>query len=321
MSSFNPSVWRWSLETAGMKRAGSCLTLFEETAFCVSAQTLAPRRVRVKGDRGLGEEDKEVAFGGGQIMMLRETGESLTWRRDARALQVPNLGPGFMFVFAGECTLSASAKKDFEIAYRVGGDCRFTWPDASAVFQCPACRKPARVGQSRYVMAWQVLGQLLEGGGGVRVMPRLFCPGCFTGRIVESHAPLAETLEHFRDSGVGTRRGELWDAYDLSQQWMHTGFFDAFTRDFSEQTAALLGNRVSASRTAANRGSPVTAGRMKNLRQCALPSCRTLQLAQVQAGGDTLRACSKCRSAFYCSREHQLQDWKRHKKECAKIAK
>merc|ERR1719203_976482 len=26
--------------------------------------------------------------------------------------------------------------------------------------------------------------------------------------------------------------------------------------------------------------------------------------------------CSQCKTARYCSREHQVQDWKRHAKEC-----
>ena len=30
--------------------------------------------------------------------------------------------------------------------------------------------------------------------------------------------------------------------------------------------------------------------------------------------------CSKCRSVYYCSKQHQKQDWKTHKKECAKLA-
>jgi len=31
-----------------------------------------------------------------------------------------------------------------------------------------------------------------------------------------------------------------------------------------------------------------------------------------------LKRCSKCHVVYYCGREHQTQDWKRHKKECQK---
>jgi hypothetical protein len=33
-------------------------------------------------------------------------------------------------------------------------------------------------------------------------------------------------------------------------------------------------------------------------------------------GGPTLLKCGKCKAAFYCNRECQMADWKRHKKEC-----
>ena len=33
-----------------------------------------------------------------------------------------------------------------------------------------------------------------------------------------------------------------------------------------------------------------------------------------------LLRCSRCKSKFYCSREHQKKDWKEHRKECAKLA-
>jgi len=31
------------------------------------------------------------------------------------------------------------------------------------------------------------------------------------------------------------------------------------------------------------------------------------------------KSCSVCKSIYYCCREHQTQDWKRHKKECGKL--
>ncbi|XP_038066578.1 egl nine homolog 1-like [Patiria miniata] len=35
---------------------------------------------------------------------------------------------------------------------------------------------------------------------------------------------------------------------------------------------------------------------------------------------ENLKTCSKCKSVFYCSREHQLQDWKKHRRYCKKIS-
>nr|CAB3241438.1 egl nine homolog 1 [Phallusia mammillata] len=43
------------------------------------------------------------------------------------------------------------------------------------------------------------------------------------------------------------------------------------------------------------------------------------QKCQVCDSEDKLQWCSKCHSAAYCSREHQKQDWKAHKKACKKI--
>lgn len=31
---------------------------------------------------------------------------------------------------------------------------------------------------------------------------------------------------------------------------------------------------------------------------------------------DAVQCCSKCKSAYYCSRQHQKDDWKRHKGQC-----
>jgi len=33
---------------------------------------------------------------------------------------------------------------------------------------------------------------------------------------------------------------------------------------------------------------------------------------------NNLKLCGKCKIIYYCSREHQSEDWKRHKKECCK---
>jgi hypothetical protein len=45
--------------------------------------------------------------------------------------------------------------------------------------------------------------------------------------------------------------------------------------------------------------------------QCALSSCSEA----------AKRKCAACKSLGYCSREHQRDDWKSHKKECKRITK
>lgn len=37
--------------------------------------------------------------------------------------------------------------------------------------------------------------------------------------------------------------------------------------------------------------------------------------------GDDVKACSGCNCAYYCGKEHQLQDWKRHKLDCKALKK
>lgn len=43
-------------------------------------------------------------------------------------------------------------------------------------------------------------------------------------------------------------------------------------------------------------------------RRCEVPGCTKR--------GDDVKNCAKCKCAFYCGREHQAQDWDRHKLDC-----
>ena len=43
---------------------------------------------------------------------------------------------------------------------------------------------------------------------------------------------------------------------------------------------------------------------------CSLPGCTS----------PAPYMCSKCRSAYYCSEDHQMTDWKRHKPECRALS-
>ena len=54
----------------------------------------------------------------------------------------------------------------------------------------------------------------------------------------------------------------------------------------------------------------------KYMANCSLPSC--LQLGEKTS----FKTCGRCHLAMYCSKEHQREDWPRHKKECkAKVVK
>ncbi|KAL4062486.1 hypothetical protein J3A83DRAFT_1434616 [Scleroderma citrinum] len=54
----------------------------------------------------------------------------------------------------------------------------------------------------------------------------------------------------------------------------------------------------------------------KPLMECGAPDCDR----RVGCGNPELQQCSRCKSAVYCSKDHQVQDWKEHKKYCFKPA-
>ncbi|CAM9146080.1 unnamed protein product, partial [Rangifer tarandus platyrhynchus] len=43
---------------------------------------------------------------------------------------------------------------------------------------------------------------------------------------------------------------------------------------------------------------------------------RDRQYCELCGKMENLLRCSRCRSSFYCSKEHQRQDWKKHKLVC-----
>ena len=49
-------------------------------------------------------------------------------------------------------------------------------------------------------------------------------------------------------------------------------------------------------------------------RRCEVEGCTVSEQSE-------LSACSRCKCVFYCSQEHQMQDWDRHKKECKHLKK
>lgn len=48
----------------------------------------------------------------------------------------------------------------------------------------------------------------------------------------------------------------------------------------------------------------------------ARKACRHCDSEKCSDDKEKLLACSRCRSVWYCSKEHQKADWKRHKVEC-----
>ncbi len=51
-------------------------------------------------------------------------------------------------------------------------------------------------------------------------------------------------------------------------------------------------------------------------RACALPSCGARE-----AHVSHFKLCSACKTVVYCSKAHQAEDWKRHRKEECKAAR
>jgi len=61
------------------------------------------------------------------------------------------------------------------------------------------------------------------------------------------------------------------------------------------------------------------ADKAMEVRRCAL--CRKVDGAEEEEGGGTVKltACSRCRLAYYCSKECQQRDWRSHKKYCTPV--
>lgn len=48
---------------------------------------------------------------------------------------------------------------------------------------------------------------------------------------------------------------------------------------------------------------------------------RRCEVADCERRGDDVKTCGRCSCAYYCGKEHQSQDWKRHKLDCKALAK
>ena len=50
-------------------------------------------------------------------------------------------------------------------------------------------------------------------------------------------------------------------------------------------------------------------------------NCKEANLCAACNKSSDLKLCSRCRNVFYCSREHQIQQWAIHKRTCRKVAR
>lgn len=347
------SAPHWTDETAGMRRAGCCLTLAQHCAFeCRVVRLGANAAVAVQRDEG----DGLVAFEGGTVVLLGETGESLQEARRCGRVTPATLPQASQasLVIGGECRLSAADVADLALHFRRDKS-QFDWPEHVACLRCPRCAAVAAPDEEEEVrvLTFQMLSQLVDGaaaeGGaaaaaasakvgkvGMRCVPRLMCYACFrflAGDLLLDGLPLTPVtaitgLSGVRDAvcGAMTSGHDRLGAYELLRAWQESGAEGAFCADYAGSLARITGTRLSKGGTKANRGMPVTkaasAAQMSQKiasRFCALPGCplRVQQAAAVRLRqASALKACAKCKKAFYCGRDCQLADWARHKTEC-----
>ena len=73
-----------------------------------------------------------------------------------------------------------------------------------------------------------------------------------------------------------------------------------------------MGNAVAslASRDAALQARAAADVASHELRGCALPDC-----GAQEPHPKAFKLCSRCKDATYCCKEHQVEDWARHKRE------
>ena len=105
---------------------------------------------------------------------------------------------------------------------------------------------------------------------------------------------------------------------DLSRRLQHAS--TQWHRYIEQQPAAI--REIYAARTqhvianSAQSTARATHRMERQPRTCALASC-----AAVDSPGKPHRSCAACMNAFYCSREHQREDWPSHKTACKQARK
>ena len=57
------------------------------------------------------------------------------------------------------------------------------------------------------------------------------------------------------------------------------------------------------------------ASRTAKISHCSLPRCQKNDHGELK---DKFKRCKRCKVAKYCSKEHQVEHWKVHKRECKK---
>eukprot|EP00887_Chlorella_sp_A99_P006705 scaffold3.g6705.t1 len=97
--------------------------------------------------------------------------------------------------------------------------------------------------------------------------------------------------------------------------------FDAIDAKIARAQEAEHGAMLAAKAAEGGRG-PLYLGSEESERMyqavAAAPSQRECTVCGMR--GDRLKICSRCRTAHYCSREHQLEHFPAHKRECKRIA-
>jgi Tfp pilus assembly protein PilV len=90
---------------------------------------------------------------------------------------------------------------------------------------------------------------------------------------------------------------------------------DAWSR--LERSGVLVTHRMGGavemaqSHTSRHERVSMAAAAAPGLRSCALPGCGTREVHPSH-----FKACGACKTAVYCSKEHQTTDWPRHKPDC-----
>lgn len=295
-----------------MKAMACCLSIEPGVKVDIDNVHLPARKVLIQRDPMFSLlKDYEMDYLGGQAVRLtiEQKGSFPT-----------------MFYLGGEVNVNASEVSFIKLQFRKGNS-KFNWPDYTAVMQCPVCRKVATGNPTTLaVLAYQP--QLLMSAPsetnqplGMRLCPRVFCHGCFTVLVDGLTMPCrnADTGEP-ADINVFPRllrhnvmqRKLPSGLHERVNELAESGWFTSTSDSFMQTIMEKMGSRVSKSATQKNGGQLVSRPiKLQKFSGCMKPECG------VRSGpGIKLNRCSACKKAYYCSKEHQVGDWKRHKVDC-----
>jgi len=316
-------------ESPGMLDANITPLLYGKRApFEIVKMVLPPCDVQIMKDEGMGQKDEFKRWPGGEALAM----EFRTKK-----------GKSSVNILLGECRVVGEDLWDYAVQYR-SDRTKFVWPGYFANLQCPFCARlanpnpPAATGRTSgdkssdvndqdksepaststssgtaapktYMMIIQMLIQITQKGMASRLLPRLCCKDCFETNLVENRFPWGARDRVMKYSILPFQL--LPNAYDLSITFESTGM-GAAVGDLTTKIMASgsvsdkFKGRVSKSKTKANRGQGVV-----KLKPLAQPTCHVCGLKSKE-----LSSCGGCHKVFYCGRDCQKKDWKRHKLEC-----